>query len=186
MILAFTGAGISRDSGIATFMEQPEVRERLYRSYAKKHPKAYINTLRNLNQVIQIAEPNDAHRALFEYGVPVITMNIDGLHEKVGSKPLTLHGVMPNEAEMSTADTLVGKPVLYGDPAPNYQVAMHEVSKLKEGDIFLVIGASFHTGIAVELRNYAIYMGAEVIEIQAHAKIEVRKTLERLKLEGRL
>lgn len=186
MVLAFTGAGISRDSGISTFMEQPEVRDRLYRSYAKSNPESYNRTIQQLAQVINIAEPNDAHRALMEYAVPVITMNIDGLHEKAGSKPLAVHGVMPLEHEIKRAHELIGKPVLYGDPAPNYQKAMEMVSRLKEGDILLVVGASMHTGIAVEIRHYAQALGAEIIEIQANAKTEVRKTLERLKLEGKL
>ena len=33
-ILAFTGAGISKQSNIPTFMERPDVREKLFRSYA--------------------------------------------------------------------------------------------------------------------------------------------------------
>ena len=31
-IIAFTGAGISKQSHIPTFMDQPEVREKLFRS----------------------------------------------------------------------------------------------------------------------------------------------------------
>ena len=186
MILAFTGAGISRDSGISTFMEQPEVRDRLYRSYAKSNPDSYNKTIYQLLQVINIAQPNDAHHALNEYNVPIITMNIDGLHEKAGSKVLALHGTMPNENEVSIAHTLEGKPVLYGDAAPNYQHAMDKVGLLQEGDIFLVIGASHHTAIAVELREFAKFRKAEIIEIQANAKHEVRTVLERLKAEGKL
>ena len=36
-IIAFTGAGISKQSNIPTFMERPDVREKLFRSYAEKH-----------------------------------------------------------------------------------------------------------------------------------------------------
>ena len=36
-IIAFTGAGISKQSNIPTFMERPDVREKLFRSYAQRH-----------------------------------------------------------------------------------------------------------------------------------------------------
>ena len=45
-IIALTGAGISKQSHIPTFMERPDVREKLFRSYAKRHPEEY-------NEVIQ-------------------------------------------------------------------------------------------------------------------------------------
>lgn len=186
MILAFTGAGISRDSGISTFMEQPTIRERLYRSYAKSNPKQYNQTISQLTKIMRMAQPNDAHFALSEYGIDVITMNVDGLHEKAGSTPLLLHGDMPGENELSHAHELYNKPVLYGDDAPNYQKAIEKVNQLGEGDVFLVVGASDHTAIAVELRKLAKKRKAQVIEIQENASIEVRKTLENLVIEGRL
>ena len=186
MILAFTGAGMSRDSGIPTFMERPEVRDRLYRSFATNHPEEYNKTLKELYSVVRLAEPNDAHHALYEHNVPVITMNIDGLHEKAGSHPLTLHGTLPEENELNKAHLLWNKPVLYGDPAPNYQKAMNRVNKLGPNDVLLVVGASHHTAIAVEIRELAYRNGAEIIEIQNNASEEVRKILEELKSEGKL
>lgn len=186
MIIAFTGAGISRDSGIPTFMETPEVRDNLYRSFATSNPKEYNKTIRQLYSVVQLAAPNDAHLALAEYGVSVITMNIDGLHDRAGSRALPLHGVLPDADELSYAHELWNKPVLYGDPAPNYQKAMNLVNQLGEDDVLLVVGASRHTAIAVELRELAYRNGAEIIEIQNDASTEVRKMLEILKNEGKL
>lgn len=47
---------------------------------------------------IKDKKPNDAHIALAEYGIPIITMNVDGLHQKAGSKNvITLHGDLPTE-----------------------------------------------------------------------------------------
>ncbi|MDE8338860.1 transcriptional regulator [Erysipelothrix rhusiopathiae] len=178
MILAFTGAGISKASGISTFMEQPEVRDRLHRSFATQHPEAYRETIAELYYIIQKAEPNDAHQALSEYNIPIITMNIDGLHEKAGSSPVALHGSMPNENELAYADQLFNKPVLYGDPAPSYRRAYEKVDSLKEGDILLVIGASRFTAVATDLREIAYANGAEIIEIQENAVEQVRETLE--------
>lgn len=178
MIIAFTGAGISKDSGISTFMENPAVRGKLFRSYAISNPKDYRHTIKELYDMIVDKQPNDAHRALAEYQIPVITMNIDGLHEKAGSTPLLLHGTLPTQSELEIADQLSNKPVLYGDPAPNYQKAYEQIYQLNPGDTLLVIGASSHTAIAVDLREIARYRGAQVIEIQLNAATEVRKILK--------
>ena len=77
-ILAFTGAGISKQSNIPTFMERPDVREKLFRSYANTHHEEYNEVIKQLKANMNGAKPNDAHIALAEYHVPIITMNIDG------------------------------------------------------------------------------------------------------------
>lgn len=177
MILAFTGAGISKDSGIDTFMERPDIREKLFRAYANQHPSEYREVIRTLKETVDHASPNDAHRALAEYDVEIITMNIDGLHERAGSKPLCLHGTLPSLEQLAYCDKLYEKPVLYGDAAPNYQKAIARVSMLTDQDTFLVIGASNHTAISFELKKLAHSTGAQIIEIQADAQREVRKTL---------
>lgn len=107
-------------------------------------------------------------------------MNIDGLHKLAGSDALELHGGLPKDDEMDIAYSLYNKPVLYGDPAPNYQKAYEMVYKLQPGDIFLVVGCSFHTGISVDLREVAKARGARIIEIQEDAAHNVRKVLEEL------
>ncbi|MFC6276769.1 Sir2 family NAD-dependent protein deacetylase [Psittacicella hinzii] len=177
-ILAFTGAGISKQSNIPTFMERPEVREKLHRSYAKAHPEEYNAVIRELKACVQQAQPNDAHIALAEYGIPIITMNIDGLHTLAGStKVLELHGGLPDDEQLDQAYQLQNKPVLYGDPAPNYEKAYDWVDSMNMGDIFLVVGCSYHTAIAADLRQIARYAGAEIVEIQEDAAHNVRKFL---------
>ena len=54
------------------------------------------------------------------------------------------------------------------------------VYTLQPGDIFLVVGCSFHTGISVDLREVARSRGARIIEIQEDAAHNVRKVLEEL------
>lgn len=179
-IIAFTGAGISKQSNIPTFMERPDVREKLFRSFAKRHHEEYNDVIRQLKANMNGAKPNDAHLSLAQYNIPVITMNIDGLHKLAGSNALELHGVLPEDDEMDIAYSLYDKPVLYGDPAPNYQKGYEMVYELEPGDIFLVIGCSFHTGISVDLRNVARSRGAKIIEIQEDAAHSVRKVLEDL------
>jgi len=117
---------------------------------------------------------------LAEYKIPVVTMNIDGLHKLAGSDALEMHGGLPEDDEMDKAYSLYNKPVLYGDPAPNYQKAYEMVYDLEPDDVFLVIGCSFHTAIAVDLREIARSRGARIIEIQEDAAHNVRKVLEKL------
>lgn len=179
-ILAFTGAGISKQSNIPTFMERPDVREKLFRSYANSHHEEYNEVIRQLKVNMNGAKPNDAHIALAEYKIPVITMNIDGLHKLAGSDALEMHGGLPEDDEMDEAYSLYNKPVLYGDPAPNNQKAYEMVYDLEPDDVFLVIGCSFHTAIAVDLREIARSRGARIIEIQEDAAHNVRKVLEKL------
>ena len=95
-IIALTGAGISKQSHIPTFMERPDVREKLFRSYAKRHPEEYNEVIQQLKANMNGAKPNDAHLALAEYKIPIITMNIDGLHRLAGSDALELHGGLPD------------------------------------------------------------------------------------------
>lgn len=176
-VIAFTGAGISKQSNIPTFMEKPDVREKLFRSYANSHHEEYNDVIKQLKANMNGAKPNDAHYALAEYHIPVITMNIDGLHKLAGSDALELHGGLPEDDEMDIAFSLYNKPVLYGDPAPNYQKAYAMVDNLEIGDIFMVIGCSYHTAIACDLREVAKSKGAKIIEIQEDAAHNVRKIL---------
>ena len=179
-IIAFTGAGISKESGIDTFLEHPDVRDALHRHVAQTDVPRYQKAIRSMKHQIDQAEPNDAHYALYEYDVEVITMNIDGLHEKAGSKPINLHGTMPSEDELDICHTLYNKPVLYGDMAPNYEVAMQKILTLTEDDALLVIGASMSTAISEQLQVIASQQGADVISIQAQAATRVRQVLQEI------
>lgn len=171
MILAFTGAGISKASGIPTFDEQGDLRTKLSRSYCISHRDDYNRIIQNMADVCSKAEPNDAHYALAEYDIPIITMNIDRLHQRAGSKyVLPIHGDLPNV-------------VLYGDPAPNYEVAHNWVFQLRPGDIFLIVGTSFYTNISEQLRICARGQGARVVVINENAENFVRGFLSNHKDE---
>ena len=179
-IIAFTGAGISKQSNIPTFLEQPQVRDKLFRSYAMSHPNEYNDVIRKMKKAMDLAEPNDAHIALAQYHIPIITMNIDGLHKKAGSHALEIHGTMPDDDELDIAYTLYNKPVLYGDSAPLYSEAIRMVESLEYGSYFIVIGCSYHTSISVLLRDIAKSKGAHIIEIQEDAASNVRLLLENI------
>jgi len=172
MILALTGAGISCASGIPTFEERPGIRDTLSRDFAERYPKEYGETIQSMQKTCQSAEPNDAHFALAEYGIPVITMNIDELHQRAGSEHvLPIHGTLPDI-------------VLYGDPAPLYQEALAWVHQLRAGDFFLIIGTSYYTNISAILKFNAIGCGADVIEINENAEHQVRVFLSKAESTG--
>jgi NAD-dependent SIR2 family protein deacetylase len=101
-VLALTGAGISTDSGIPDYRgEGRVVRHPLTFDYfmgskqnqAKYWARSYVGWSR-----VEKAVPNPGHLALAEAELSgrvfsIITQNVDGLHQKAGSKKvLELHG----------------------------------------------------------------------------------------------
>lgn len=102
-IVFFTGAGISAESGLATFRDSGGLWEQ-YRIEDVATPEAFTgNPERVLHfydlrreQVLQ-ARPNAAHRAIAALEpfaeVQVVTQNVDDLHERSGSPDVHhLHG----------------------------------------------------------------------------------------------
>ena len=106
-IAFFTGAGISTSSGIPDFRssdglyntsneEEPEYM--LSHTCLISEPQRFFQYLRN-HMDFRGYEPNIAHQKISELQrtrtVSVITQNIDGLHEKAGSKVVdAIHGTM--------------------------------------------------------------------------------------------
>ena len=103
--IALSGAGISTESGIPDFRgpsgiwsKDPEAEKRAYQSYGKflEDPKEYWEerlSAPSLLGDLDKAEPNPGHYALAELekmGILkcLITQNVDGLHEKAGSRNL--------------------------------------------------------------------------------------------------
>jgi NAD-dependent deacetylase len=105
-ITAFTGAGISTESGISDFRSPGGVWDR-YRvvtlqEFLLSHEARveYWSMKKDLYNEMKAAKPNKAHRALAELEKMgrlkcLITQNIDGLHQDSGSSPdivVELHG----------------------------------------------------------------------------------------------
>ena len=102
-IVVFTGAGVSADSGIATFRDA----DGLWANYrieevctpeALQHNRAKVIEFYNLRRKESLTKrPNAGHLAIASLeewaDVTVITQNVDNLHEQAGSKRvLHLHG----------------------------------------------------------------------------------------------
>jgi NAD-dependent deacetylase len=103
--VAFTGAGISAESGVPTFRGP----QGLWRSFSPEKlatPKAFAENPRLVwewydwrRQIISQVKPNPGHRALAEMErrapgrFTLVTQNVDGLHDRAGSRrPVKLHG----------------------------------------------------------------------------------------------
>lgn len=105
-IVFFGGAGVSTESGIPDFRgkngiyttaQESSPEEMLHHSFFEANPEAFMAYYRE-HMLHPYAEPNAAHIALAKLEAAgklsaVITQNIDGLHQKAGSKNvIELHG----------------------------------------------------------------------------------------------
>ena len=105
-IVFFGGAGVSTESGIPDFRSTDGLYHQQYdyppetilsRSFYESRPEEFFRFYRNKMLYLD-AQPNAAHKKLAELEAAgrlraVITQNIDGLHQKAGSRNvLELHG----------------------------------------------------------------------------------------------
>ena len=139
-IAVLTGAGVSAESGFATFRdtgglwEQYDVNDVAFIEGWYRNRKLVLDFYNQRRAQLKEAKPNAAHLAIAglekEYDVDVITQNVDNLHERAGStRVLHLHGeltkVRPEngiyDRTASEAEVIdVGyRPVVLGDMAPN-------------------------------------------------------------------
>lgn len=97
MPVALTGAGISAPSGIPTFQgnwKGRPIRDFLSREFFERHPVDFFELFADMVDWCA-KEPNPAHQRLAQWGLPIITQNIDGLHHKAGKgEILELHGTL--------------------------------------------------------------------------------------------
>lgn len=103
-IIAFTGAGISVDSGIPDFRSEGGLWKRFdpleYATLESftRNPTKFWTMGKQLAETILKAKPNEAHLALARLEkqgklTGVITLNIDNLHQSAGNKRvIELHG----------------------------------------------------------------------------------------------
>jgi NAD-dependent deacetylase len=196
-IVAFTGAGISQPSGVPTFEELgDEFRNNLSRNYFLKCPDKFYDILKQMRSLILNAEPNAAHLALAQYNVPIITMNIDRLHQKAGSNTvIELHGTLDTvhcdecdnvykfeevEKFYCCGHPLLPDVILYGDNIPRYKEAFNLVDNC---DILLIVGTSFYTSTSLEIKRKAEKRwprgSCRVVTVNENAQEEVPRLLNK-------
>ena len=171
-IIAFTGAGISKSAGIPTFEKVPNLKEKLSVDFKEAHPKEFSEAMDNLVNAVKDKEPTQAHYALATLPIPIITMNIDGLHQKAGSRlVLEIHGNYKKDNIV-----LYGQDIHYIQEVVNLMLKTASEARFDEQKaIFLVIGTSMQTQFACTLAGMAERLGMDVHFINENADVEVPK-----------
>ena len=193
-IVFVTGAGISQESGIPTFRGK----DGLWRKYDAmklatidafyEDPKLVWEWYEERRQNILAAKPNPGHLAIAELEkhkeVKVLTQNVDGLHQRAGSKLVyELHGSIitirctvcsfkdnitsgfPELPPLCKCGNILRPDVVwFGEPLPQdvWQDAMLEASSC---DVMVVVGTSLVVSPANLLPVYAKQNGASIIEV---------------------
>lgn len=193
-IVFVTGAGISQESGIPTFRGND--------GYWRKHdpmrlatidafyqnPKLVWEWYEDRRKNILAAHPNRGHVAISDLAkymdVVVLTQNIDGLHQRAGSKQVfELHGsiirikcticdfkddIMDSFGELppkcKCGEILRPDVVWFGEALP--QDIWHDaINHAKSCDVMIIAGTSLAVSPANTLPVFAKQNGAMLIEI---------------------
>ena len=201
-IVFFGGAGVSTESGIPDFRSESGIFKSLEKygdtpenlvshTYYRDHTEEFFRYYRE-NLVFKDAKPNDAHLKLAELEKAgklkaVITQNIDGLHQKAGSREvLELHGsihrnycqICHREYSLDYILESQGVPrcecggivkpdvVLYEEPL-NHGVLDFSIDYISNADTLIIGGTSLVVYPAAALINY--FNGENLILINKSA-----------------
>jgi len=201
-VVVLTGAGISTPSGIPDFRSEgtglwsrDEPLEVASLSTFRTHPERFFNWFRPLAGQIFNANPNPAHQALAELersgmALIIVTQNIDGLHQKAGSKHVVeLHGTFRTLSCTSCFKRFESAPflpeciedgimplcpncsgimkpdvILFGEQLP--QSAWYEAQRAaRQCDLMLVAGSSLEVLPVAGLPMQALDRGAHLVII---------------------
>ena len=195
-IVFFGGAGVSTESGIPDFRSTDGLYHQEYayppetilsHTFYKRNPEEFWRFYRNKMLYLQ-AQPNAAHKKLAQWEREgklraIVTQNIDGLHQKAGSKNvLELHGsVHRNYCEQCgkfyTAEDILrttgiprcscGGPikpdvVLY-EEGLDQRTILRAVEAIQKADVLIIGGTSLVVYPAAGLVQY--YEGNKLVVI---------------------
>lgn len=183
-LVVSTGAGMSAESGIATFRDAgglwdkyPVMEVASAEGFAR-NPALIHQFYNERRRELLKAQPNAGHLGLKElekwYDVYVITQNVDNLHERAGSlNVLHLHGELMKVRSMThpervyeltpdNIETSTSTRDAYGDPVRPHIVFFQEavpniepaIELAEEADVFVVIGTSLAVYPAAALLHY--------------------------------
>ena len=182
-LVVLSGAGMSAESGIATFRgsdglwEGHRVEEVASPEGFQANPELVLEFYNQRRRQIVAARPNEGHFALARlesrFEVQIVTQNVDDLHERAGStNVLHLHGEI--RKARSTQDPKVvldveGTELNWGDVGPDgAQLRPHIVwfgesvplidkamEVVESADVLVVVGTSLQVYPAAGLVGYA-------------------------------
>ena len=177
-IVVFTGAGISRESGLQTYRDSDglwaghRVEDYGTSRAWRTNPQRVLDFFNARRAEVKNVQPNAAHRAIAaldaHHDVRVITQNVDDLHERAGSAHVYhLHGEITKRRSELDA-TLIDEwqdDIKIGDLAPDGgQYRPHLVffdehvpafemcyALSRQADILLVVGTSLQVYPAADI-----------------------------------
>lgn len=186
-IVFFTGAGVSTESNIPDFRSVDGLYNQQYdyppekiisHSFFENNPKEFYRFYKN-RMIYPNAKPNAAHLKIAEFeqkgkALAIVTQNIDGLHQKAGSKNVyELHGtIQKNYCERChkfyDLDYIINsrsipicdcggiiKPdvVLYEEPLDE-KILYGAINTIRQADCLVICGTSLVVYPAAGLINY--------------------------------
>src|SRR5580658_4366894 len=201
-VTVVTGAGVSAESGVPTFRD---AQTGLWAKFSPEElatPRAFRRDPRLVwewyewrRKLVADAKPNPAHLALVEMQnlflqFHLITQNVDGLHQRAGSRNvIELHGNI-TRTKCSEEGTIVPtwkdtgdvppkcpscgamlRPdvVWFEEPMPEEE--MLEATTATDCDVFFSIGTSTVVYPAAALPSEALRRGATVVEINPQSTL---------------
>lgn len=198
-LVILTGAGISAESGLATFRAQNGLWEghnvddvATYDGYLRDPIGVhdFYNMLRKKLQNPNV-KPNAAHYALAELeqtlgskNVTIVTQNVDNLHEKAGSKNIIhMHGELlkarneqtgkiidcDNDIDYTNNPDIRPHIVWFGE-IPLYMDTIYQ--QLEQADYFISIGTSGNVYPAAGFVQVANQVNANTIELNLEPSLK--------------
>ena len=195
-IVFFGGAGVSTESGIPDFRSVDGLYNQQYKyppetilshSFYERNPEEFFRFYRSKMLCLD-AQPNAAHKKLAEWEAQgrlkaVVTQNIDGLHQKAGSRNvLELHGsVLRNYCARCGAfhgvedianstgvprchcGGIIKPDVVLYEESLDEDVMMRSVSAIRHADVLIIGGTSLTVYPAAGLVRY--YRGDKLVVI---------------------
>jgi NAD-dependent deacetylase len=198
-ITVLTGAGVSAESGVPTFRGKDGLWNE-HRPEDLATPEAFARNreliwewYRWRQGVVAETEPNDGHRALARFqsvrssadSFVLITQNVDGHHERAGSRSVVeLHGnlfraICPGDGTLvslrkppyegipvcpACGDAMRPDVVWFGESLAS-DVLRRAFSAAERADVFVVAGTSAVVHPAASLPGLARNFGAKLIEV---------------------
>lgn len=197
-VVALTGAGVSAESGISTFRDK----DGLFAKYNvedvatpegfKKNPKLVWEWYSMRREKVKQSAPNPGHIALakFEEIFPnftLITQNVDGLHQKAGSRNvIELHGNITRNKCFNNSHQVDIEKLPAGEDIPpkcpicgslirpdvvwfgeflDPEILSEAENATRRADVFFSIGTSSVVYPAAGLISLAKEHGATVVEV---------------------
>lgn len=175
-VLVLTGAGVSAESGIPTFRDA----DGLWRSHRfeevaspdgfHRDPQLVWQFYSERRQGLQSAEPNDGHKSLASLEARLggrfllVTQNVDGLHQRAGSKRvIEMHGSLLKSRCSGCDRAPFYDPALYPDTLPQCSECRAEGRDALLRPHIVWFGEGLDLALMTRVRNFMSDAGDQLI-----------------------